>query len=934
MNSLVEHLNRWGADALALAWPMLWQSSLLVVVLFALDFALRRKVRAAIRYAFWLVLLVKLVLPPTLALPTGASWWLRPAAAAPVAAPRVTTVVVSQPAMPLPAIPLPARPAPVSPAMPPPPESVSLSGLALLAWGIICLGLLGWLLARWSGVARRVRRALPMAHHLDGLLGAGEQALELPPRVRLRLADGPISPAVCGLIRPVILLPRSLVDDLTPAQLRAVLLHELAHLRRGDVWVNCAQALLQLVYWWHPLLWLANARIRRLREEAVDDAVMLALRAEAHSYAPTLLEVAKLAFHRPLAGLGLVGILESKKALRQRIERLIDFRPPRRAGLSFASILCVLAFGALAVPMGEAPAKSAGLPRSSPAQAADPTTQAANAERQAASAQASASAANLLTRIFRIDADVLLAVLRQREGPTATATPEGRQQAIRNLLSAAGADLQAPEAVTFNDGNGMLLVLATSQKLTAVEALAQALNSAAERIRSTGVNGSDFEAAVAYSFGPQAIQAVKQAADMMNSVPSAPQTVANRAARSTDGPRANYQTEVLGLVAADTNLYTRTFKVDANTCYQALERVGALKSDERLTGNGRLVTGGLPQFNPLPGVPVTDYGGQSFTPQTNSSQGMSAALRNYFSSLGVDLATPKAIFFSEGRGMLLVRATKADLDKIEAAIQVLNTPPPQVHIKVRFVEVPQDESRAKGYDWYLGNILMANTVAANAMGIPPHTNAAVFPGGVPIAPAAATGAPLAVPAAADTNGAPVVPTLTGILTEPQFKIALQALAQRQGVRVLAEPSLVMLSGRQGQVKTTEIRTIVSGVNTNQMEFGPVFDVVPIVLPDGCMINLNLTASLTEFLGYTQVPAGLSASSSTRERAVPVITTRHASANVTVWDGRTCVLGLAGAQEAKEGAAQTANISDAVKKNLLIFVTPTIVDPAGNRVHSD
>ena len=164
-----------------------------------------------------------------------------------------------------------------------------------------------------------------------------------------------MSPAVCGLFRPVILLPQSLVQKLPPAQLRAVLLHELTHLRRGDVWVNCAQALVQIVYWWHPLLWLANARIRRVREEAVDDAVMLALRDEAETYAPTLLEVAKLAFHRPLASLGLVGILESRSALRQRIERLVNFRAPRKAGLTIASLLGILAFTALAVPMGAAP---------------------------------------------------------------------------------------------------------------------------------------------------------------------------------------------------------------------------------------------------------------------------------------------------------------------------------------------------------------------------------------------------------------------------------------------------------------------------------------------------------------------------------------------------------------------------------------------------
>ena len=106
-------------------------------------------------------------------------------------------------------------------------------------------------------------------------------------------------------------------------------------------------------------MWLANARIRRVREEAVDDAVMLALRGDAEHYAPALLEVAKLALSRPLATLGLVGILESRSALRHRVERLMNFTTPGRAGLSIVSLLGLAAFTALALPMGEAPPKPA-----------------------------------------------------------------------------------------------------------------------------------------------------------------------------------------------------------------------------------------------------------------------------------------------------------------------------------------------------------------------------------------------------------------------------------------------------------------------------------------------------------------------------------------------------------------------------------------------
>src|ERR1017187_1099951 len=79
MNSFIENLNQWGGQFVNFAGPMLWQSSLLIALVFALDFLMAKKIRAAIRYALWLAVLVKLLLPPALALPTSAAWWLFPA---------------------------------------------------------------------------------------------------------------------------------------------------------------------------------------------------------------------------------------------------------------------------------------------------------------------------------------------------------------------------------------------------------------------------------------------------------------------------------------------------------------------------------------------------------------------------------------------------------------------------------------------------------------------------------------------------------------------------------------------------------------------------------------------------------------------------------------------------------------------------------------
>src|SRR5471030_2327209 len=77
MNSFIETLNQWGGNFSGFAWPMFWQSSLLIMALFAFDLFFRRRLRASIRYALWLVVLVKLCVPPTLALPTSPAWWLQ-----------------------------------------------------------------------------------------------------------------------------------------------------------------------------------------------------------------------------------------------------------------------------------------------------------------------------------------------------------------------------------------------------------------------------------------------------------------------------------------------------------------------------------------------------------------------------------------------------------------------------------------------------------------------------------------------------------------------------------------------------------------------------------------------------------------------------------------------------------------------------------------
>ncbi|MHC4627479.1 MAG: carboxypeptidase regulatory-like domain-containing protein, partial [Planctomycetota bacterium] len=146
-------------------------------------------------------------------------------------------------------------------------------------------------------------------------------------------------------------MPKNLAPSLSSGELRVVLLHELAHIRRGDLWVNLAATILQIFYFYNPLLWLANAMIRRAREQAVDEMVLVAMGDNAPQYPQTLLSVAKMAFKRPALSLRLTGVVESRSALTGRIKHILNRPMPKTAKLGIIGLAVVLAAAAVLLPM-------------------------------------------------------------------------------------------------------------------------------------------------------------------------------------------------------------------------------------------------------------------------------------------------------------------------------------------------------------------------------------------------------------------------------------------------------------------------------------------------------------------------------------------------------------------------------------------------------
>jgi beta-lactamase regulating signal transducer with metallopeptidase domain len=232
-------------------------------------------------------------------------------------------------------------------------STLGTDGLFFLAWLMGSTGLLGYLAWRGCLVRRGIARA--RVAHNEPLALMRECCVQtgVGKSVWLRLSEETSSPSVCGWFRPGILIPEQLVEKLSVAQLRAVLLHELVHIKRGDLWVNHAQTLLQIVYWWHPMVWLANAHVRRLRELAVDERVMVELGRDAEAYPATLLEVARLALNRARPTLGLIGIFESKSALAHRVNHLVNGPVSKSSKLSAASLGMIIIVGALLIPMAK-----------------------------------------------------------------------------------------------------------------------------------------------------------------------------------------------------------------------------------------------------------------------------------------------------------------------------------------------------------------------------------------------------------------------------------------------------------------------------------------------------------------------------------------------------------------------------------------------------
>jgi beta-lactamase regulating signal transducer with metallopeptidase domain len=362
---MTEQINRIAEIWWNWMWPMFWQVSLLIGFVALIDFVIRKHLWPQVRYALWLLVLVKLVIPPSFALRTSVVSHVQPMIERSVRKPSVANEPTLYPATgegmnpdePLVAR-LPDAPEPVELAAGPEVvespnridagigtagtvrESLSWRAIGMLVWAATMLLLVLRLLlghhALWHvHCAQKCSRALPP--WLPKLAEDTARKLRLRRAPQVVLSSTVNCPAVLGVFRPILLLPEGTVEQVSRQQAQHILLHELAHIKRGDLPVHALCVLLQIFYWFNPLLVLVRRQLQHLRELCCDATVASILRDRTEDYYQTILQTVERLLEKPRwCGIGLLGLIEDPSRLRVRLAWLRK-KPSRYPGLRRAT---------------------------------------------------------------------------------------------------------------------------------------------------------------------------------------------------------------------------------------------------------------------------------------------------------------------------------------------------------------------------------------------------------------------------------------------------------------------------------------------------------------------------------------------------------------------------------------------------------------------
>lgn len=345
-----------------------WQLLPLTAVVIILDLALRRA-GPVVRSALWWIVLAKLIVPPGIASPVSiAQLW-------PVDG--VSAIITDRAAAPE------ARTDSEDLILPGKSNRASGAAMLLVVWGggaIAAAVLACWRYRRVRAAclegAELLTDAAPDVHDTVAVTAARQLKLSKLPPILVAAPDARAAglPAVIGFLAPRIVLPRPLLER-PRGEIEHVLLHELAHVRRGDPLTSLVCLVAQIVFWFHPAVWCARRRLATLREMACDRTVARVLGDATPAYRRTLILLARSAAlaanaaatasgsaasasasRRFAGGPGALGLFQRQSQLVTRLDALARPVSMRRATEWAASVAIAAAILVSCVPLAPAPA--------------------------------------------------------------------------------------------------------------------------------------------------------------------------------------------------------------------------------------------------------------------------------------------------------------------------------------------------------------------------------------------------------------------------------------------------------------------------------------------------------------------------------------------------------------------------------------------------
>ncbi len=277
-------------------------------------------------------------------------------------------------------------------------------------------------------------------------------------------------------------------------------------------------------------------------------------------------------------------------------------------------------------------------------------------------------------------------------------------------------------------------------------------------------------------------------------------------------------------------------------------------------------------------------------------------VQSTFRNAGVPFPPGSSLVYNERTSTIIIRNTPENLEIFERVLSAYNFIPSQIEIEAKFVQVSQNDLDELGFDWQMGTKTLGSfdvTGGSGAEAFPPGSGAAssssyditsglqgvsAIQGNAISSLLAAGGLPTAVGTGSSAPSSSIA-TIRGILTNPQFQVVINALAQKSSADTLSAPKITTVSGQQAQIRSVQefiyptswaqptatssgggvtgggavavTPSIPSSFQTR--EIGVLLNVTPEVGADGYTINLTLAPEVSQFLGFINYgsPIGLS-----------------------------------------------------------------------------